>query len=257
MRIARLGFTLIELLVVIAVIAILIGILLPSLRGARESARAAACASNLRQLGVATAGYAGDYRGFIPREGTAGVTPATLRERIPWPVALRPYVDAQAGINPEPDDRFERAPYYRCPSKRGGAHPVHYLVNGLAFFADGTVDERSLAPGAERFRRGPMLIDTVPFQDRMLYLAELAGDADQVLWNQWQGNSTDLTLGQMYDVWLSRHIVEGSPANDYRLGPAIHGKGSNAVFLDGHARLVPREDLLALKTWRDGVPARR
>ena len=61
----RHGFTLIELLVVIAIIALLVGILLPSLAGARESARTTACSSNLRQLGVASVAYAADHRGLF------------------------------------------------------------------------------------------------------------------------------------------------------------------------------------------------
>ena len=59
----RNGFTLIELLVVISIIALLMAILLPILGRARESAKDSVCKSNLRQLGIAQASYAGDNQG--------------------------------------------------------------------------------------------------------------------------------------------------------------------------------------------------
>ncbi len=61
----RKGFTLIELLVVIAVIAMLIALLVPVLRSAREQAQRAVCLSNLRQLTLAWVAYADDNDGKL------------------------------------------------------------------------------------------------------------------------------------------------------------------------------------------------
>ena len=58
---ARSGFTIIELLVVISIIALLIGILLPALNRARDSALQSTSLSNLRQISAGLGAYAGDW----------------------------------------------------------------------------------------------------------------------------------------------------------------------------------------------------
>lgn len=70
----RAAFSLIELLVTVAIIAILVGVLLPSLAGARESARGAVCTSNLRQLMLADDLYAADAKDRFAPGSPDGVT---------------------------------------------------------------------------------------------------------------------------------------------------------------------------------------
>lgn len=61
------GFTLVELLVSVAVIAVLLGLLAPALKGARDEARNSACLSNQRQLAVTWIVYGNDHGRFPSR----------------------------------------------------------------------------------------------------------------------------------------------------------------------------------------------
>ena len=90
---ARAGFTLIELLVVVAIIALLISILLPTLKKARDQARRTQCGVNIGQWGKALATYATENNDVLPKSwpdsgnGTSdGGTPWSGRPGLggPW-----------------------------------------------------------------------------------------------------------------------------------------------------------------------------
>ena len=63
------GFTLIELLVVIAIIALLVSLLMPSLKQARDLAKWSICRAHMRQVGSAAVMYVSDNSDFMPPYG--------------------------------------------------------------------------------------------------------------------------------------------------------------------------------------------
>jgi len=65
-RDARRAFSMVELMVVLGVVVLLMSLLMPAIATVKENARRVVCASNLRQMGFATAQYAIDYKGSLP-----------------------------------------------------------------------------------------------------------------------------------------------------------------------------------------------
>ena len=129
------GFTLIELLVVIAIIGVLVALLLPAVQQAREAARRSTCQNNMKQIGVALAGYQEAHRVYPFGWDTRGTT---------WSAMLLPFVEQKALYE---QINFRESGYgnwghaegnelllskvlsvYRCPSL-----PIeeHYDYNGI------------------------------------------------------------------------------------------------------------------------------
>lgn len=99
------AFTLVELLVVIGIIAILISILLPAMRKAREQAQSTKCLSNLRQVGVGWQLYANVYKATIPNNGWS--QDLSYKDRY-W----TEFVDGRMGV------RYVDPAIMTCPKQR-------------------------------------------------------------------------------------------------------------------------------------------
>ncbi len=114
------AFTLVEILIVLAIIGILAAILLPVLANAREAGRRAACASNLKQIGLGLQLYAQDHRKF-PRSwfGTSNDAPSDAATNFKWMDAIYPYIKNPETFNCASDD--SNLPYAYRDGKNYGS----------------------------------------------------------------------------------------------------------------------------------------
>lgn len=242
-RTIRLAFTLVELLVVIAIIALLIGLLLPALQSARASARTMQCLARQRDIGTALHSYITEYD-IIPRECNGGRS-EDPRFDLGWPFVFRPYF--KPGIkNDDFNDKFKSVEAYRCPSHPNPLHNINYINNGMRFTAPGQTTDwpRQKACKPELFRR----------PSDSAYLTDYTDDPDNALYQTNYSSSSDKYIAVYFDAWRQSHIIGGDESDFYhglRVAPTRHGRGSNVLFVDGHADLLDAAMITNLNTWDD------
>jgi prepilin-type processing-associated H-X9-DG protein/prepilin-type N-terminal cleavage/methylation domain-containing protein len=224
------AFTLVELLVVVSIIAVLIGIILPSIGKARESGRRVRCVSNMKQVGHAITSYCMDNDGGFP--GTAPTAAPRREDWIYW--QTKPTA-------PAPTDAFHvsKSPVLktlgtqdvaivRCPSddidaravtSTYGTYQYSYVMNYLmtAFPAPAVPSGKSIAR-----------------------LTGVKSPASKVLMYEEDENTINDGAGIPDDPAASllslRHERGRSSDN-----PSVHR--GNVLFCDGHVDLLFRSEL--------------
>ncbi len=212
------GFTLIELLVVIAIIALLLAILMPSLKKAKEMAKRAYCLSNTKQLTLAWMMYANDYEGKIVNShslvaGDGGWTPSIMTS----PTAMKdpevqlkeletgllwPYVGKSKGV-------------FRCPTQRKEIKRSYNISHAMNFYQP----PFEPMPSAPYVRK---ISDMKSTASRIVFVDEYS-----VTWGPWS---------QWYTkpAWFNRPNVQ-------------HGDGTNFSFADGHSEYWKWKDAFTLE----------
>lgn len=124
------GFSLIEMLVVVGIILVLAGAIYPALLKAKEWGRATRCASNLRQLQVATVLLATDNGGRLPQCADGWNSERTTSGRIRW-THYRGWVAWYGGWTGAPSDGPVWAPPQSGSYEWKGANGLTCITNGV------------------------------------------------------------------------------------------------------------------------------
>ncbi|QDU33726.1 hypothetical protein KS4_17820 [Poriferisphaera corsica] len=245
------AFTLIELLVVISIIAMLIGILLPALGSARNTAAALKSMSNLRQWGLATTMATNDERGLLPWEGEK--EPGAVKKGYNgllhdkwWGNLVPPYVgqpkyrelSAKASTKPEilieGSDSIFFDPSADIPANAPfNAGSGHYFFNYVTN-SELNKEVPSIRGESSSFKHNPdcrVMLDNIRNASSTIIMLEIRTTQDEV--------DKD---NPFYDSVNESELGRGR--TDWKRFAGRHSNGGHLVFADGHAAHFSQDETI-------------
>lgn len=263
MRTKSHAFTLIELLVVISIIALLVGILLPALGAARESARGLVCQTHVKNLTTAFVAYGADNNGWWPSWATGAFSDPLNETMGAWIPSGG--IQSASGTKPYPVDLADGSLWnytpdynvFECPSD-----PNAHLSSGLSytvsnhlyrnvrqnFYAQTSMEpsiEVVTAKGKAHYPQSDKIVEPSNF----IYILDEGGPAEDA---NLPGGVSNIGVNDGYFENLYSDLPGGNPS----VGGAdktkwYHSDGSAFGFGDGHGEIRKRTDEEIYK-WRSG-----